>query len=158
MITLKNSSMSLHRHWMGSAAGTVFQSKTQLLLLGFCLGLLAAGVSAQDESNDVPKDNADAAERLTFMKQSAQVYRLTTGLRDEDVLNLQPEPALRWTNPVSGLKDGTLFFWTAADGRPYAAAQAFQIESGIWLHEFQSLTTESFRVTRDGNTIWSPTD
>lgn len=131
--------------------------KTRVLSLAICLSLLAAGVSAQDQTSRDSKDSPDATQRLTFMKESVQVYRFTTGSRDEDVLKLQPEAALRWTNPVSGLKDGTLFFWTSSDGRPYAAAQAFQIESGIWLHEFQSLTTESFRVTRQGSAIWSPT-
>ena len=91
------------------------------------------------------------------MKESVQVYKFTTGTNDDEELKLQLDPALRWNNAVTGLKDGTLFFWTSSEGRPYAAAQSFQIESGIWLHEFQSLTTDSFRATRDGTTIWAPT-
>lgn len=111
---------------------------------GLCI---AQEKSASDES----------AERLKFMKESVQVYKFTTGKNDEEELKLQSDPALRWNNPITGLKDGTLFFWTSSDGRPYAAAQAFQIDSGIWLHEFQSLTTASFTATRNGSIVWGPT-
>jgi hypothetical protein len=121
----------------------------QMLVTGFILGTFVA--NARPDEQDL------ASKRLEFMKTSAQVYTFSTGTNDIEELKLQPEPLLRWTNPVSGLKDGTLFFWTTAEGRPYAAAQVFQIESGVWLHEFQSLTTSSFRVIRDGRTIWAPT-
>lgn len=123
-------------------------------LLTFSLiasSIAALGIAQEKSASD------DSAQRLKFMKDSVEVYKFTTGPGDEEELKLQSEPALRWNNPVTGLKDGTLFFWTSSDGRPYAAAQAFQIESGIWLHEFQSLTTASFRATRAGTTIWAPT-
>ena len=103
-----------------------------------------------------PPPNPDQVARLKFMKDSTQVYQFTTSETPAEILRVQPEPALRWTNPVSGLKDGTLFFWTSPEGRPYAAAQVFLIENGTWLHEFQSLTTAPFQVTRAGKSVWHP--
>ena len=122
----------------------------------FLIGLIAisnaASVLAQESAA-----TDESAKRLKFMKDSALVYKLTTGANDTEELKLQQDGALRWTNPVSGLKDGTLFFWTTVEGRPYAAAQVFLIKNEVWLHEFQSLTTSSFRATRAGKLIWSPT-
>ena len=103
-----------------------------------------------------PSPNPEQVARLKFMKDSTQVYQFTTVEKPAETLRVQPEPALRWTNPVSGLKDGTLFFWTSPEGRPYAAAQVFLIENGAWLHEFQSLTTSPFQVTRAGKSVWHP--
>lgn len=103
-----------------------------------------------------PNPVQEQATRLEFMKESTQVYRFTSVGQPAEIIEVHSDPALRWTNPVSGLKDGTLFFWTTAEGRPCAAAQVFLIENGIWLHEFQSLTTDSFRVTRQGTSIWTP--
>jgi hypothetical protein len=157
MIEMKTSAISLDRDLNRRAATNAIRLIVAVLSLATCQGLSTVNVNAQDQPARAATENPDAAQRLTFMKESAQVYRFSTGSNDEELLKLQPDPSLRFTNPVGGLKDGTLFFWTSSDGRPYAAAQAFQIESGIWLHEFQSLTTESFRVTRDGSTVWSPT-
>ncbi len=120
---------------------------------GIC-GILLA-VAARAAAQDTVSTD-ELAKRLTYMKDSTQVYEFTTGVNNAETLKLVPDAALRWTNPVTGLKDGTLFFWTSDDGRPYAAAQVFLIDSGIWLHEFQSLTTASFRATRDGKTVWNP--
>lgn len=119
-------------------------------------GLIASSIASLGFAREKSASD-ESAQRLKFMKESVQVYQFTTGPNDDEELKLQPDPALRWNNPVTGLKDGTLFFWTSSDGRPYAAAQAFQIESGIWLHEFQSLTTASFQAARAGTTIWAPT-
>lgn len=135
-----------------SGPGAAMKTKLQFLICALiAISATAKGFAQEKSTSD------ESAQRLKFMKDSVQVYKFTTGKSDEEELKLRTDPALRWTNPVTGLKDGTLFFWTSPEGRPYAAAQAFQIESGIWLHEFQSLTTESFRATRNGTTIWSPT-
>lgn len=130
--------------------------RIRLLLLGWAVLFSAVSVTAQEKIAEEKSQTDESVERLKFMKDSASVYQFTTGQDDSEALKLLPDPALRWTNPVSGLKDGTLYFWVNQEGRPYAAAQVFQIESGIWLHEFQSLTTASFRVARDRKTIWSP--
>lgn len=103
-----------------------------------------------------------AAQRLQFMKQSVAVYELLLG-DDSDAAPqgprakamLEAEPLLRWSN-INGDDDGTLFLWTAG-GRPVAIAQAFSVEKGkVWLHEFQSLSVETFSLQRDGQPVWMP--
>src|SRR5262249_58130212 len=54
--------------------------------------------------------------------------------------------------------DGGLFLWLGPEGRPELAAQVF-IAAGstdLWLHEFQSLSTEPMTVARDRRVTWHP--
>jgi hypothetical protein len=130
-----------------------------LATLAMFLSVALSGQAADStEKEDAVEDKAAAAERLDFMKKSTAVYRVTRETGKKDELKLQPEPALRWNNPVSSVPDGTLFLWVGADGRPELAAQVF-IAAGtkdLWLHEFQSLSVDTFDVVRDGRSQWHP--
>src|SRR5436190_1158798 len=123
--------------------------------------ILAAALIAQQESTDPAQsadDKAAAGARLDYMKRSAAVYRITLADDKKTELKLLEKPVLRWTNPVSKVPDGSLFLWVGPDGRPELAAQVF-IAAGstdLWLHEFQSLSTEKFSVERDGKIPWHP--
>lgn len=105
------------------------------------------------------QEDADAKEkakaRLQFMKDSAASYRFSAGEGQRE-LTIVLEPLLRWTNPVSGLQDGTLFLWTEKTGRPAAAAQVFLTADNLWLHEFQSLSERPFSAKRDDKPVWEP--
>jgi hypothetical protein len=122
--------------------------------------MLATILLGQNQSADqapADEEKAAAAERLGFMKRSASVYQLTLGEK-ETRLKLVAEPVLRWTNPVSNVPDGGLFLWLGPEGRPELAAQVF-IAAGstdLWLHEFQSLSTESMTAARDNQVTWHP--
>ncbi len=99
-----------------------------------------------------------AAARLLYMKKSATVYDIRLGEEKKISMNVVPEPALRWNNPVSSVPDGALFLWVGPNGRPELAAQVF-IAAGtkdLWLHEFQSLSTDSFTVMRGEDAAWQP--
>jgi hypothetical protein len=122
--------------------------------------VLAATVVSQTQASDqVPAedDKAAAAERLDFMKRSAAVYKITLAEKDSE-LKLVAEPVLRWTNPVSTVPDGVLFLWVGPEGRPEVAAQVFIAArtTDLWLHEFQSLSTESMTLARDNQVTWHP--
>lgn len=103
----------------------------------------------------------DAKQRLQYMRDSAQVYDVETRPNDgrpSEKLKVLPEPLLRWTNPVSGVPDGTLFLWLDEGGRPGIAAQVFICPGtkDLWLHEFQSLSESPFQVQRDRARVWAP--
>ena len=106
-------------------------------------------------------DEAEAAERLAFMKKSVTVYEVMPHspiARLTKPYIVQSEPLLRWNNPVSSSPDGALFLWLDETGRPAIAAQAF-IAGGtkdLWLHEFQSLSMFPFIMKRDSAVVWSP--
>jgi hypothetical protein len=109
----------------------------------------------QAEAKDAEREKSEAAERLVFMKDSLKLYEFQFESKGPAII-LQTEPLLRWNNPVSGVRDGTVFIWTAA-GRPQAAVQVFQLKGGLWLHEFQSLATERFEAKlTDGSPVWTP--
>ena len=111
--------------------------------------------SAAVDAPDSEREKVEAAERLVFMKKSLQDYEFRSEAKGPAIV-LQLEPLLRWNNPVSGVRDGTVFIWTAA-GRPQAAVQVFQLKSGVWLHEFQSLATDRFEAKlAKGSPVWTP--
>ena len=100
----------------------------------------------------------EAAERLKFMMESAAVYDVFVEPQRAEKLSLRTEPLLRWNNPVSDVKDGTVYIWTDREGRPHAAAQVFLAAGSdtLWLHEFQSLSEGMFTFQRGGRAVWSP--
>jgi len=127
--------------------------------LALLLTLTGAGASDLQEApatsdNEDPIKKAERAERLIFMKESLKAYVLTDGA-DEKPMDFHDEPLLRWNNPVNGDPDGALFIWTE-NRKPQAAVQVFQTKDGLWLHEFQSLSTKPFQTTNDGVPEWRP--
>lgn len=104
--------------------------------------------------HDQEVKSADRGERLIFMKESLKAYLFTRGAEAMPI-DLRDGPLLRWSNPVNGDPDGALFIWTA-HGRPQAAVQVFRTKGGYWLHELQSLCTDTFQATNDGNPAWEP--
>ena len=127
----------------------------------FVLAVLMMTLAGQTQTPapSQPDDEKEAsAARLKYMKQSATVYDIRLGNDRKTQLKLLPEPVLRWNNPVSGVSDGLLVVWVGPNDRPEFAAQVF-IAAGtkdLWLHEFQSLSLDSFTVSRDGAAQWQP--
>jgi hypothetical protein len=114
-----------------------------------------ARAAAPNEQSEKEADKAEQIARLELMKNSLKIYEFRAE-NDGQPMQLVAEPLLRWNNPVSGVRDGTVFIWTAG-GRPSAAVQVFQLKDGLWLHEFQSLSGERFRGTlTGGEPTWSP--
>ncbi|MBS0203342.1 MAG: hypothetical protein JSS49_10615 [Planctomycetes bacterium] len=68
----------------------------------------------------------------------------------------QEQPIIRFT--TNGIDEGDIFLWTE-QGRPALVGQVFRlknVEDGLWLHEFQSLSRVPFTLRRAGNELWSP--
>jgi hypothetical protein len=120
------------------------------LSITLALGLLGQAPPAVDTKDD------DAPARLAFMKGSVTPYNVHPIETGAVSFMLQPEPIFRLNNAVSGIKDGAIFLWTDEVGRPEAAVQVFRIHSGIWLHEFTSLSTAPFAAEVGSNATWKP--
>jgi hypothetical protein len=116
---------------------------------------LTLGLLAQANPPAVPKDDAAAA-RLTYMKDSVTPYKVHPTETDAAPFRLEPEPYFRLNNVVSGVKDGAIFLWQGEAGRPEAAIQVFQVPSGLWLHEFTSLSTAPLVAEAGPTPKWRP--
>jgi hypothetical protein len=130
--------------------------------IGSILSLIALTCSAIAADESAPKDSTTAKadpqafRRAEFMKRAAAEYEFLVGPEYTETLVLEPEPLLRFTNPVSGLKDGGFMAWKNKDGRPMVGAQFFLTADDLWLNEFQSLATVPLRAVRDGGVKWEP--
>lgn len=96
-----------------------------------------------------------ATERLAVMKSEARLYRFMDTKEGVSDVRLYPEPLERWSDPAAEEDDAVLFLWTRGPGRPVTAAQ-FVVRGDTWIHEFQSLALEPFRVEWHGGPVWSP--
>jgi hypothetical protein len=106
---------------------------------------------------DGPKDEKALAEGfLAFAKTEAAAYSIRLEGSDRP-LRLQPEPVLKWSNPVMGTVYGDVFIWIA-DGRPEAVASIYRFYSGVPHrdNEFHSLALSKLSAERDGRTVWTP--
>ncbi len=121
---------------------------------------LFSSLSAEDKPDRTSVEKSDAeklaAQRLEFMKKSVKDYEFLLGPDFKAKLTVEPEPRLRFTNPVSGLQDGGFFLWKNESGRPMVGAQVFLTGDNLWIHEFQSLAPVLFRVSRGDKNIWEP--
>lgn len=98
----------------------------------------------------------DPAARLEFMKRSLEVYDIRTADSPEARYRLQPDPALRFTNPVGGSKDGAIFLWLDETGRPGVVTQVFRSQEGEWKQEFTSLATTPLIAAPRAGPGWTP--
>jgi hypothetical protein len=110
---------------------------------------LSLALLAQSKDDDAPA-------RLAFMKESVAAYNVHPLASGSASFKLQAEPIFRLNNPVSGVKDGAIFLWLNDLGRPEAAVQVFRIPSGVWLHEFTSLSTAPFVAEVGSVASWRP--
>ena len=99
-----------------------------------------------------PEIAKESAARLEFMKKSVAVHTLKPAGDPNVTYRLLAEPAIRFTNSVGTVTDGTIFFWLDADDRPVAAVQVYRINSGGWRQAFSSLST----VPLTAGSVWNP--
>lgn len=98
----------------------------------------------------------DPASRLEFMKKSLATYDVHSIDDRGSKYRLQPEPILRFTNPVGGSQDGAIFFWLDEYDRPEAVVQVFRKQEGPWSQEFLSLSTSPLIAEARSGPDWTP--
>lgn len=107
---------------------------------------------------DEPKEKEDETRReqqLKNMKRSAAAYALSAG-SPKRAFKLQDAALLRFSNPVSGTKDGAIYVWTDG-GRPQAVVKLYTFDNEHFTHEWLSLSEGKLVAERDGKSVWAPT-
>jgi hypothetical protein len=109
-----------------------------------------------------PEDLASDAERLASEKRLADMESLAKACvlsRSADTSKsyvLELKPLLRWSNPISGIVDGSLWLWTDS-GRPIATVDIFAGKNwNGWNHQYQSLSAEPFECRQQNLVRWNP--
>jgi hypothetical protein len=88
------------------------------------------------------------------MMQALERYDVVYPGDPAQTARLHPKPLLRWTNPVTTIKDGTLVVYTCG-GRPDVVVE-FQVHNEeLSGHEFSPIRVEGMRLRRDGKTVFS---
>jgi hypothetical protein len=111
-----------------------------------CVLLASLPVVAQE------KDLAETA------RKSVQDYVIRPAGDSAAAFDLVADPVVRFTE--IRIDEGDVLIWTRK-GRPEVAAQVFlwgDEPNKIWLHEFQSLSSEPIVLQRAGRTLWEPTE
>lgn len=119
-----------------------------LVISGWAVSFLAEAQAADEPAPD---------RNVAFMMSTANAYQPQIGTTPGQKLTLHPRPALKWTNPVSGIEHGLLVLWHD-DHRPAVFAQVFKLPAPqhLWLHECQSVFSEPLRFTLPDKAVWSP--
>src|SRR6266516_2595813 len=85
-----------------------------LLAAGALVAVAPTGARAQSQETPANHENIEAALKLTQAAAAEYEIRLAG---DDQPLDWQREPVLRWSNPARGEIHGNVFLWTR-DGRP----------------------------------------
>jgi hypothetical protein len=96
------------------------------------------------------------AEQLKNLKRTAASYTMFPAADLKRTFKFREDAALRFSNPITGCKDGALFLWVDR-GRPQAVAKVFTYDNEIFCLEWQSLSEGTIGAERDGKSVWSPT-
>jgi hypothetical protein len=107
---------------------------------------------------DEPADEKNRADEfLAFAKRESDTYTFRLDARGGEPLRRQPEPILKWSNPVVGTIYGDVFVWTA-NGRPELVGSLYQWYSPYThrSNEFMSLSTGRLTAEREGQVVWAP--
>jgi hypothetical protein len=128
---------------LGSALTSVLAS---LMLCGH-LGAL------DDPGKD---EEARREQQLKNMKRSAAQYAVSPADDRKRLFKFHETAAMRFSNPVGGTKDGTVYLWSE-HGRPQAIIKLYTYDNEHFSHEWQSLSESTIIAERDGKSVWNPT-
>ena len=122
------------------------------------LTILISGLVWQGQPTEPAQssdDTKEAARRLQVMKDSVASYDIFASKDRKVKLTLLTEPQLRWSNPVSGIADGSFFVWSDGN-RPEVAIQVFLYQEKLWIHEFSSLSPRTLVAELNKQPCWTP--
>jgi hypothetical protein len=122
------------------------------ILLGLLLiASFSSHLLAQDADEAAEDDQQQRLRKL--LDESVTWFEFT-----HETQPTRPLPAktvMRWTNNARASVDGLTVIWISPQGRPAAIAAIYPYGEMFCL-EFDSLSRDSFKVTRDGSPFWSP--
>ncbi len=118
---------------------------------------MVTGLAVVFLTRSLPAADEPATDRnVAFMMSTARAYDPQIGSTTKK-LTLHLHPALKWTNPVSGIEHGLLVLWHH-EQRPAVFAQVFKLPApqNLWLHECQSVLDQPLRFALPEKAVWSP--
>ena len=119
---------------------------------------LTAARSDEPPATDRPEEatqSDEAKARAKFMIDALAEYNIEVKEQNQSrIPTLLPNPALRWTNTVSGTKDGIVGVWTSG-GRPDVVVQ-FAGYGQSWIFHFESTSLAPLAMQHNGRTMWTP--
>jgi hypothetical protein len=111
----------------------------------------------KDEPDIAPPTKDELADqRMVFIKSALTQYSVRVGDRNEPAR--VSDPCLRWSNPVSGEKDGVVAVFTFSGGRPVAIGQFFRNGPGNWVNEFAIIAAGDATIMRSAGPFWKPSE
>jgi hypothetical protein len=128
-------------------------------LAGLALTFRTSTAARSDESvptkTEETPQSEEAKARGKFMIDALGEYKVEVKEEGQSrVPKLLPTPALRWTNTVSGTKDGIVGVWTSG-GRPDVVVQ-FAGYGASWIFHFESTSLAPLTLNHKGATLWTP--
>src|SRR5712691_3948207 len=118
------------------------------------LALVSLSSTSPASSQETPSEEPGRVERLVFLQNLADEYRIVVG-RDR-VAKRSPHPIYRWSHPVGSTADGITYMWMD-DEQPVAIGSMMILQDRTLSGEFQSLTSEPIKAVQSNVTIWEPT-
>jgi len=109
---------------------------------------------APDIAAPTKEDLAD--QRMVFIKSALGQYTIRAGDRNEPAR--VSDPCLRWSNPVSGTKDGALAVFTFDGGRPVVIGQFHHTGPKNWVNEFAIIASDNVQIMRSERPFWKPSE
>ncbi len=127
---------------------------TTVLALVSAVAWSSAGRGDEPSTEGKALSEKEKAERrMKFMMQALGRYEVVYPGEPPQVAKLHEKPLLRWTNPVTVVKDGTLAVYTRG-GRPDVVCE-FQIHNEqTAAAEFSAIRVEGMQLQRDGQTVF----
>ncbi|MEK6261470.1 MAG: hypothetical protein AABP62_22960 [Planctomycetota bacterium] len=129
-----------------------------VLIVAVTLGVDAPRVSqgADPASEKSAEEQQAAVDRLAMMESLARACELSREADSTKPYILEPKPLLRWSNPISGVVDGSLWLWTH-EGQPVATVDIFSGNKGqTWNQQWQSLSAGPFECKQHDKLRWTP--
>jgi hypothetical protein len=142
--------------WKGSSMNRFVYGLVSLFAIAvFSLTATRSDDAPASDKADDAAQSEQAKARLKFMMDSLGEYKVEVRDGDESRPSLLlPAAALRWTNTVSGTRDGIAGVW-ASGGRPDVVVQ-FAGFGSVWNYQFQSVSLKGLTMERNGRKLWSP--
>jgi hypothetical protein len=114
------------------------------------------GKPSKTEPDIAPPTKDELAEqRMVFIKSALARYTVQVGDRKEPAK--VSDPCLRWSNPLSGEKDGVLAVFAYNAGRPVAIGQFFRTGPRQWVNEFAIIAGDA-TIMRSERPYWKPSE
>jgi hypothetical protein len=127
-----------------------------LMLSAWAWTSATRGDEPVDDANAV-SENQKAETRMKFMVQALDKYEVEYPEDPSRPSRLHPKPLLRWSNPLTTIKDGALVVYTRG-GRPDLVCE-FQIHSEHTLaHEFSPIRFQGMRLKRGDQIVFTAED